>query len=110
SIVIEKSAVDEEKIMELALDAGAEDVVDDQDSWEVVTAPEDFHKVMEAIKGAGIEPPSSELVMRPTNSVKVTGPSAQQVLRLMEALEDHDDVANVSANFDIPPEEMEAAG
>lgn len=110
SIVVEKSAANEEKIMELALEAGAEDVVDDQDSWEVVTAPEDFHKVMEALKGAGIAPPSSEIVMRPTNSVRVTGPSAQQVLRLMEALEDHEDVSSVAANFDIPAEEMEAAG
>ena len=110
SIIVDKSAGNEEKMMELALEAGAEDVVDDQESWEIVTAPEDFHKVMDAIKSAGIEPPSSEIVMRPTNSVKVTGASAQQVLRLMEALEDHEDVANVAANFDISPEEMEAAG
>jgi YebC/PmpR family DNA-binding regulatory protein len=109
-IIVDKSAANEERIMELALEAGAEDVVDEQDSWEIVTAPEDFHKVSEAIKGAGIEPPSSEIVMRPTNSVKVTGPAAQQVLRLMEALEDHEDVASVSANFDIPAEELEAAG
>jgi transcriptional/translational regulatory protein YebC/TACO1 len=66
--------------------------------------------VLDAIKNAGIEPLSSEVVMRPTNSVQVTGPAAQQVLRLMEALEDHDDVASVAANFDIPAEEMEAAG
>jgi YebC/PmpR family DNA-binding regulatory protein len=110
SIVIDKSAANEEKIMELALEAGAEDVVDEQDSWEVVTTPEEFHKVVEAIKAAGIEPPTSEVVMRPTNSVRVSGPAAQQVLRLMEALEDHEDVSNVAANFDIPAEEMEAAG
>jgi YebC/PmpR family DNA-binding regulatory protein len=110
TIIIDRAAVEEEKIMELALEAGAEDVSDDEVSWEVITAPEDFNTVLEAITGAGISPLSSEIVMRPTNSVRVTGAVAQQVLRLMEALEDQDDVANVSANFDIPEEEMEAAG
>jgi YebC/PmpR family DNA-binding regulatory protein len=110
TIILERSAVEEEKIMELALDAGAEDVNDDDVSWEVVTAPEDFNTVLEAITGAGIKPLSAEVVMRPTNSVRVTGAVAQQVLRLMEALEDQDDVASVAANFDIPEEEMEAAG
>lgn len=97
-------------MMELALEAGAEDVGDDQVSWEVVTSPEDFNAVLDGIKGAGIEPLSAEILMRPTNSVQATGQSAQQVLRLMEALEEHDDVAKVAANFDIPAEEMEAAG
>src|SRR5690349_20149839 len=109
-IIIEKSAADEEKIMELALEAGAEDVAGDEDTWEVVTSPEDFNTVLDAIKAASIEPLSSDVTMRPTNSVQVTGSTAQQVLRLMEALEDNDDVSNVAANFDIPAEEMEAAG
>jgi transcriptional/translational regulatory protein YebC/TACO1 len=110
SIIIDKSAASEEKIMELALEAGAEDVSDDEVSWDVVTSPEDFNAVLDAIKAAAIEPLSADVLMRPTNSVQVTGPTAQQVLRLMEALEDSDDVANVAANFDIPAEEMEAAG
>ncbi len=110
TIIIDRNAVDEEKIMELALEAGAEDVSDDELSWEVVASPEDFNSVLDAVKAAGLEPLSAELVMRPTNSVQVTGQAAQQVLRLMEALEDHDDVATVAANFDIPAEEMEAAG
>jgi YebC/PmpR family DNA-binding regulatory protein len=110
SIMVDKSAADEERIMELALEAGAEDVGDDDASWDMVTSPEDFNTVVEAIKSAGIEPLSAEIVMRPSNSVQVSGASAQQVLRLMEALEDQDDVANVAANFDIPAEEMEAAG
>jgi YebC/PmpR family DNA-binding regulatory protein len=110
TIIVDKSAADEEKIMELALEAGAEDVSDDEVSWEVVTSPEDFNAVLDAMKAEGIAPLSSETVMRPTNSVQVSGQTAQQVLRLMEALEDHDDVANVAANFDIPAEEMEAAG
>jgi YebC/PmpR family DNA-binding regulatory protein len=110
SIVTDRSAADEEKIMELALEAGAEDVAGDAETWEVITSPEDFNTVLDAIKNANIEPLSSNVTMRPTNSVQVTGATAQQVLRLMEALEDHDDVSNVSANFDIPAEEMEAAG
>src|SRR5205085_1721768 len=103
-------AADEEKLMELALEAGAEDVSGNEESWEVVTSPEDFNTVLDAIKAAGIEPLSAEILMRPTNSVTVTGSTAQHVLRLVEALEDHDDVASVAANFDIPAEEMEAAG
>jgi YebC/PmpR family DNA-binding regulatory protein len=110
AILIDSAAADEEKLMELALEAGAEDVSGDEESWEVITSPEDFNAVLDAIKAAGIEPLSAEIVMRPTNSVRVTGATAQQVLRLVEALEDHDDVASVAANFDIPAEEMEAAG
>ncbi|HKG23953.1 MAG TPA: YebC/PmpR family DNA-binding transcriptional regulator [Blastocatellia bacterium] len=110
TILVDKGAADEERIMELALEAGAEDVNDDEVAWEVVTAPEDFSNVLDAVKGAGIEPESSEIIMRPTNSVEVRGSTAQQVLRLMDLLEDHDDVASVAANFDIPADEMEATG
>lgn len=110
SIIVDAATVDEEKLMEIALEAGAEDVESDGESWEILTAPEDFDAVLEAIKGAGIEPVNSELYMRPTNSVQVTGSTAQQVLRMMDSFEDHDDVANVSANFDIPADEMGAAG
>ena len=76
----------------------------------MITSPEDFNAVFNAIKAAGLEPVAAEVAMRPTNSIQVTGATAQQVLRMMEALEDHDDVASVAANFDIPAEEMEAAG
>jgi YebC/PmpR family DNA-binding regulatory protein len=110
AILIDSNAADEEKLMELALEAGAEDVSGDEESWEVLTSPEDFNAVLDAVKVAGIEPLSAEIIMRPTNSVRVTGATAQHVLRLVEALEDHDDVASVAANFDIPAEEMEAAG
>lgn len=110
TIYIERSAADEEKLMELALEAGAEDVGGDEESWEVLTSPEDFNTVLDAVKAAGIEPLSAEIIMRPTNSVTVTGATAQQVIRLLEALEDHDDVASVASNFDMPAEEMEAAG
>jgi YebC/PmpR family DNA-binding regulatory protein len=110
TLIIDKAAADEDKMMELALEAGAEDVGGDDETWEVLTAPEDFNTVLDAIKAAGIEPLSADIIMRPTNSVQVTGATAQQVLRLVEALEDHDDVASVAANFDIPAEEMEATG
>jgi len=110
AIIIDKNAADEEKMMELALEAGAEDVAGDEETWEVITSPEDFNSVLDAVKAKGIEPLSSDVSMRPTNSVQVSGSAAQQVLRLMEALEDNDDVSNVAANFDIPAEEMEAAG
>lgn len=110
SIIVDKATIGEDRIMEISLDAGAEDVAGDEETWEVTTAPEEFNAVLEAIKQAGIEPLSAEIAMRPTNSVHVTGAPAQQVLRLMEALEDHEDVASVAANFDIPPSEMEAAG
>ena len=110
AIIIEKNAADEEKMMELALEAGGEDVSGDEETWEVITSPEDFNTVLDAVKSAGIEPLSSDVAMRPTNSVQVTGSTAQQVLRMMDALEDNDDVSNVAANFDIPAEEMEAAG
>lgn len=110
SILVDGAAADEERMMEIALEAGAEDVSGDSEGWEVQTSPEDFNAVLDAVKAAGIEPLSAEIVMRPTNSIRVTGSTAQQVLRMMDALEDHDDVSNVAANFDIPEEEMEAAG
>jgi YebC/PmpR family DNA-binding regulatory protein len=110
TIILDKAGISEERIMELALEAGAEDVIGDDESWEVLTSVEDFTPVLEAVKAAKIEPLSAEIVMRPTNSVQVTGATAQQVLRLMEALEDHEDVASVAANFDIPAGELEAAG
>jgi len=110
TIILDKTAASEDRIMEISIDAGAEDVTGDEETWEVLTAPDDFNTVLEAIKSAGIEPLSAEIAMRPTNSVQVTGAPAQQVLRLMDALEDHEDVASVAANFDIPPSELEAAG
>jgi len=109
-IIVDKSAANEDRIMEIGLDAGAEDVSGDDETWDIVTSPDDFNSVLEAVKAANIEPISAEISMRPTNSVQVTGAAAQQVLRLMEALEEHEDVANVAANFDIPPNELEAAG
>jgi len=108
-IVVPKEAADEEKMMGIVLDAGAEDLRDDGSAWEVTTPPEALEKVREALSGAGIKPTTAEVGWIPQNYVKLTGQQAQQMLRLMEALEDHDDVQHVYANFDIDEKEIQAA-
>jgi YebC/PmpR family DNA-binding regulatory protein len=105
-ITIERGAADEDRLLELALDAGAEDLVTDSDSFQVLTAPENFNAVREAIEKARIPIAHAEVTMVPENTVKVSGHQAEQVLKLMEDLEDHDDVQGVSANFDIDEEVM----
>lgn len=109
-IVVEKGSVEEESLLELALNSGAEDVRDDGDEFEIVTDPGDFESVKSAIEDAGVTISVAENGMIPKNTVKLEGKKAQQMLSLMEALEDNDDVSNVYANFDIPDEEMEALG
>ena len=111
-IVIEKSkapGVDEEKLMTAVLDAGADDLQDDDDNWEVFSAPEAFPSVSEAVKKLGIEPATAKVSMIPQNYVKLEGKPAQQMVKLMEALDDHDDVQNISSNFDISEKEIEAS-
>jgi len=108
-IVIEKSKVDEETLMAAALDAGADDMRDDEDSWEIVSAPDAFQKVLEAIRALGLEPGAAEIAMLPQNYVKLEGKPAQQMVKLMSDLDDHDDVQNVSSNFDISEKEIEAS-
>jgi len=108
-IVVPKEAADEEKMMGIVLDAGAEDLKDDGSAWEVTTPPETMEKVREALVGAGINPSSAEVAWLPQNYVKLTGQQAQQMLRMVEALEDHDDVQKVFANFDIDETEIHAA-
>ena len=89
--------------MEIALEAGADDVKPDGDKFEVISSPEVFGPVGEALRAAGIEPESSQIQRLPTSTVDVDDPeTARQVLKLMEALDNHDDVQNVSANFNIP--------
>lgn len=109
-IVIEKDRVDEERLLDLALEAGAEDVNDEETEFEVITDPADFETVKEAIDAADIPHTLAEISMIPNNTVKLEGKKAQQMLNLMQALEDNDDVSNVYANFDIPDEVMEALG
>jgi YebC/PmpR family DNA-binding regulatory protein len=106
-IVVEKSAVDEEQLMELALDAGADDIQEDEKEFEVVTDPGAFDAVKEALDGAGIQYLLAEVTMHPQSVVQLEGKNAEQMLRLMEQLEDHDDIQKVYANFDIPEGVME---
>jgi YebC/PmpR family DNA-binding regulatory protein len=108
-IVVERTAKPEEELFDIAIEAGADDVRDDEDNVEIITSPENFEKVQEAIKSAGIEPQVAEVSMVPQNYIKLEGSSAQQMLRLMEAMEDHDDVQKVYANFDIDEADMAAA-
>jgi YebC/PmpR family DNA-binding regulatory protein len=100
-IVVDKEAKSEEELFEIALDAGAEDMQDNGDSFEILTAPESFEVVSEAVKSAGIEPQAAEVSMIPQNYIHLEGAEAAQMLKLYEAIEDHDDVQNVYANFDI---------
>src|ERR687884_1749854 len=108
-IVVDKAAKSEDELLELVLEAGADDLRDDQDNFEILTAPENFMTVLDAVKRAGIEPQVAEVEMLPSTYIKLTGPDARQMLKLMEALEDHDDVQKVSANFDIDEAEMASA-
>ncbi len=93
--------------MEVALENGAEDIQDMGDSFEVVTEPANFETVSEALKKAAIPVVESSVGMIPQNTISISGDTAQKMLRLMENLEDHDDVQSVYANFDISEEEME---
>ena len=107
-IVIEKSkAPDEEELFDIAVEAGAEDVKIDESNFVILTAPEDLFNVVKALEEKGIEIATKELGMIPDTYVKLEGKQAEQMLKLMEELEDHDDVQHVWANFDISEEEIE---
>ena len=95
--------------MEVTLEAGAEDIQDSGDAWEVFTAVSTHQAVVAALKTAGIEPDDSQIAQFPDTHVALSGGEAQKMLKLMELLEDQDDVQNVWANFDIPDKELEAA-
>jgi YebC/PmpR family DNA-binding regulatory protein len=106
-IVVEKTAApDDEHLLELALEAGAEDLNDSESSWEIVTDPSALAAVRDALRAAGIEVFSAELSMLPQSTIPVDGGEARRVLQLIDALEDLEDVQNVYANFDIPEEVM----
>jgi len=107
-IVVEKATIAEDKLMDLALEAGAEDVVDDGDIFKVITGPNDFATVNEALESAGVAMAGASIDMIPQNTIEITDEKvARRVLSMMEMLEDNDDVQNVYANFDIPDELME---
>jgi YebC/PmpR family DNA-binding regulatory protein len=108
-IVVASAKADEEKLMSLALDAGAEDMQTEDDNFVITTAQSDFEKVKKALEDAGIPLEVAEVTMVPQTYVKIDGEKvAGQMMRLMEAIEDNDDVQNVYANFDIPEEVMNA--
>ena len=107
-IQVEAAKADEEKLMSIALEAGAEDMRREESLFEVIAAPADFERVREAVGKAGIPTVSAEVTMVPQNTLRVEGKNAQQMLQLMEDLEEHDDAQHVYANFDIPEEVMAA--
>jgi YebC/PmpR family DNA-binding regulatory protein len=107
-LVVGRAKVDEDKLMTLALDAGAEDMQPEDDNFVVTTTQNDFEKVKKVLEDAGVSPEVAEITMIPQTTVKLEGKEAQQMLRLVETLEDNDDVQNVYANFDIPEEILNA--
>lgn len=111
-ILVNKKTTDEDTLMSLAIDAGAEDFKNEpgEENYEIITAPEDFNKVKEFLEQNNISLNLAEITMIPQNYVKLESKDAEKMLKLMNALEEHDDVQNVYANFDIPDEVMAKAG
>ena len=106
-IVVPKSAAKEDDLMGVVLEAGADDLRDDGENWEVLTDPHSYEPVLEAVKKAGLQPASASVAMIPQNYIKLEGAAATQMIRLIEALEEHDDVQNVHSNFDIDQKLLE---
>jgi YebC/PmpR family DNA-binding regulatory protein len=106
-ILVAKTAAKEDDLMNIILESGGEDLHDDGENWEIVTEPSAYECVLEAVKKAGIEPVSSSVSFIPQNYIKLEGQAANTMIRLMEALEEHDDVQNVHANFDIDQKLLE---
>ncbi len=106
-IVVPKTAAKEDDLMGIVLEAGAEDLRDDGDNWEVLSEPSTYEAVLDAVKKAGIAPVSSSVSMIPQNYIKLEGAAATQMIRLIEALEEHDDVQNLHSNFDIDQKLLE---
>ncbi len=108
-ILVDRASTTEDDLMAVAVDAGAEDIVDQGDSWQVTTAPTDLARVRSALEEAGVPVASAEVAMVATTTVPLTDEAgARAVLRVIDALEDHDDVQNVDANFDIPDDVLQA--
>lgn len=107
-IVVEKAKTSEEALLELVTEAGADDMREDDGNWEILSPPENFQKVVDALNKAGITHVSAELSMVPQTQVKLSGKPADQVLRLMDELDEHEDVQHVYANFDIEDAELQS--
>lgn len=108
-IVIEQGQANEETLMSAAIDAGADDFREDGDCWEIVSAPDVFNTVREAVAATGVTPISAQIAMLPATLVRLEGRPAQQMIKLMDVLEDHDDVQHVWSNFDVDAKEIEAS-
>ena len=108
-VLVDREAVDEETLMTAALDAGADDLRDDGAHWEIISEPESFDAVAAAVRALGVEPASAQVAMLPQNSVVLEGKPAQQMMKLMGALEDLDDTRHVWSNFDVSEKEIEAS-
>jgi YebC/PmpR family DNA-binding regulatory protein len=106
-IVVPKAVAKEDDLMNIILEAGGEDLKDEGENWEILTEPSAYETVLEAVKKAGITPASSSVAMVPQNYIKLEGQQATQMIRLIEALEDNDDVQNVHSNFDIDEKLLE---
>jgi YebC/PmpR family DNA-binding regulatory protein len=106
-IIVDKEAKSEDELFEIAIEAGADDMQDEGEVFEIYTAPENFDAVLDAVKAAGIEPQASEVSLIPQNYIKLEGADAKQMLKLYDAIDDNDDVQKVYANFDIDESEME---
>jgi len=107
SFLVPRSAVEEERLMEIVLDAGAEDLREEGDQFAVSAPAESFHQVQQALEESGIVPSEAAVVMEPKNTVEVDGKKAEQCLRLLEVLEDQDDVQNVYANLEVDDSALE---
>ena len=107
SIIVPKAKAKEDDLMNIVLEHGGEDLHDDGDNWEITTSPGDYEKVLEAVKKAGVEVVHSEVGMVPQNYIKLEGAVANQMIRLLEAIEDQDDVQNVYSNFDVDQKQLE---
>ena len=108
-IVVEKSGVDEEALMTAAIEAGADDFKDEGDNWEIISTPELFEEIRAAVTATRVQPMSVQIAMLPKNLVKLEGKQAQQMIKLMDVLEDQDDVQNLWSNFDVDAKEIEAS-
>ena len=106
-LLVFPKSIDFDKLFEAAIEAGADDVTDEDEQFEVTTDPANFIEVREVLEKAGFKPESAEVTMLPQTQIKLEGKAAESMLKMMERLEDNDDVQNVYANFDISEEEME---
>ena len=107
SISIPKKSATEEQLLNVVLDAGADDLRDDGEQWEIVSSPEAFEAVAEALKKAGIEVANSEVTLLPQTYVKLEGKNAEQMVKFLDALEEHEDVQHIYSNFDFDTRELE---